>query len=238
MGVFSKIYKNANKQSKASLSERQQLTVAVWTPGGSDGCPVALELAGLLSRLTGGQGVIAELPCLGIPRLALHVDRYDKEKNTDKLLLDWERSEYQQVYAAQYLLPVSDSLAVLAINPYAAPDLPPHLKLNNLITLTDFPRYLKDSLFLEGYQYLIYLLQGQLHHPMTFFGLKESEQVIFTLNHPIELGWCLSCFKKLTEHYKERKEKFSLYATALEAKAIAGISSIKYLSSLESLINV
>ena len=67
MGVFSKIYKNANKQSKASLSERQQLTVAVWTPGGSDGCPVALELAGLLSRLTGAKGLSRNCPVLVFP---------------------------------------------------------------------------------------------------------------------------------------------------------------------------
>ena len=99
--------------------------------------------------------------------------------------MDWERSEYQQVYAAQYLLPVSDSLAVLAINPYAAPDLPPHLKLNNLITLTDFPRYLKDSLFLEGYQYLIYLLQGQLHHPMTFSGSRRVNRLFSRLIIPL-----------------------------------------------------
>lgn len=235
MRVFSNLYKTVKKEPiQRELGDRQ-FTVAVWTPGGSDGCPIALELAHFYAEATQEKVVIVELPCLGIPRLALHVDLYDKEKNTDKLLLDFERSEYTNIYPAKYLLPVNDLVSVMVNNPYATPDLSINLKLNNLGTLTDFPRYLKNNLFLEGYKFVIYVLQGQLHHPLTFFALRESAQVVFNVNFPIELGWCLSCFKKLTDTYNQPEEKFALYSSVLDSKTVSEITSIKCLKSITDL---
>ncbi|MGI6607132.1 MAG: hypothetical protein ACOX2X_08875 [Peptococcia bacterium] len=236
MGILDSFSKRAKKEPGKQILNTQQLTFSFWTPGGSDGCPVALELAGLLAEVTKEKTALVELPCLGIPRLALHVDLYDKEKNTDKLLLDLERSEYRDVYPAQYLLPLTDLIAVMVNNPYATPDLPLNLKLNNLETLTDFPRYLRKNLLLEGYKYVIFVLQGQIHHPLTFFALRESAPVVFNVNFPIELGWCLSCFNKLTESYNERPEKFALYSTVLDSKTIARITSLRYLKSIEEMI--
>jgi hypothetical protein len=236
MGILDSFSKRAPKEPGNNILNAKQLTFSVWTPGGSDGCPAAMELAYLLAGMTKEKTALVELPCLGIPRLALHVDLYDKEKNTDKLLLDLERSEYRDVYPAKYLLPLTDLISVLVNNPFATPDLPLNLKLNNLVTLTDFPHYLRNNLLLEGYKYVIFVLQGQIHHPLTFFALRESTTAIFNVNFPIELGWCLSCFNKLTESYNEPAEKFALYSTVLESKTIARITSLRYLKTLEEVL--
>lgn len=236
MHIFSNLYKTVKKEPTQRDLDKQ-LTVSVWTPGGSDGCPAALELAHYYAETTQEKVALVEFPCLGIPRLAIHVDLYDKEKNTDKLLLDFERSEYTGIYPAKYLLPVTDLISVLVNNPYGTPDLSISLKLNNLVTLTDFPCYLKNNLFLEGYKLIIYILQGQLHHPLTFFGLRESDQVIFNVDFPIETGWCLSCFKKLTDTYNQSAEKFALYSAVLEPKALSGITSMRYLKSISDVFN-
>jgi len=236
-GLQKAMYKAVKKEPIPTGGIEHPMTVSIWTPGGSDGCPAALELANFVADTLREKVAIVEFPCLGIPRLAIHVDLYDKERNTDKLLLDFERSEYTEVYPARYFLKVTDFIEVLTINPYSTPDLSINLKLNNLVTLTDFPRYLKNNLYLEGYKLIIYVLQGQLHHPLTFFGVKESEQVIFTVKFPIELGWCLSCFNKLTSSYNQPEQKFALYSGVLDAKTIAGITALKYLKTLENFFN-
>lgn len=236
MGILDSFYKSAKKELSYNILNKEQLTFSIWAPGGSDACPAALELAYLLAGVAKEKTAIVELPCLGIPRLAIHIDLYDKEKNTDKLLLDLERSEYRDVYPVKYLLPLTDLISIMVNNPYATPDLPINLKLNNLVTLTDFPHYLRNNLFLEGYKKVIFVLQGQIHHPLTFFALRESAQVIFNVNFPIELGWCLSCFNKLTESYNERADKFALYSTVLDSKTIARITSLRYLKSIEEVL--
>ena len=208
------------------------MTVAIWTPGGSDGCPAALELANYVTSVLKEKVALIEFPCLGIPRLAIHVDLYDKEKNTDKFLLDFERAEYTDTYPANYLLKIEEQMDVMLINPFASPDLSMNLRLNMLKTLTDFPGYLKNNLYLEGYKFLIYILQGQIYHPMTFFGVKESDYVLLNVNAPIELGWNLSCFNKLTNSYDLPEQKFILYSTVLDAQTIAGITGIKYVKNL------
>ncbi len=229
------LHKIVEKKSSHRKSLVEQMTISVWTPGGSDGCPTALELANYVTETYQEKVAIIEFPCLGIPRLSIHVNLYDKEKNTDKLLLDIERLENKEIYPLQYFLKISDLKWVLPINPYTAPDLVIHLKLNNLKTLTDFPGYLKNNLYLKGYKLIIYILQGQIHHPLTFFGIKESDLVLLNVNFPIELGWGLNCCHKLISNYYQLKEKFAVYAPMLDNKTIAGITELKYLYALESI---
>ena len=227
----SKLEKSSSKNSVfTSLT-----TISIWTPGGSDGSLAALELANYIAKTFKEKVAIVELPCLGIPRLAIHVDIYDKEKNTDKLLLDLERSEYTNIYPAKYLLQISNLIGVMTINPFSTPDLSMELRLNKLNTLTDFPGYLKGNLYLEGYKFVIYILQGQIYHPLTFFGVRESDKVILNVNYPIELGWDVSCFNKLTSSYNQAPDKFVLYSAVVNAKNLSGISDIKYIKAYKSL---
>lgn len=239
INIVSKLGDKLNRIIKNKVSEgilpEPPMIIAVWTPGGSDGCQAALELANYIAAISNEKVALIEFPCLGIPRLAIHVDLYDKEKNTDRLLLDFERSEYTGIYPANYLLQVEEKIEVMTVNPFSAPDLSINLRLNNLQTMTDFPGYLKNNLYLEGYKFLIYILQGQLYHPMTFFGVKESDYVLITVNFPIELGWCLSCFNKLISSYNLPEQKFRLYSSALDAQTISGITGIRHVKTLENL---
>ena len=233
--MFINLHKIAEKKAPHYHVATKSGTLAIWTPGGSDGCPAALELAKYMADTYQEKVALIEFPCLGVPRLAVHIDMYDKEKNTDKLLLDFERSENKEIYPVQYFQQVSDLNWVLTMNPYSAPDIALNLKLNKLKTLTDFPSYLKNNLYLEGYKFIIYILQGQIHHPLTFFGIKESERVILNVNFPIELGWGLNCCHKLISNYHQPNHKFAVYSPILDSKTIAGITKIKYLHTLESI---
>ncbi|MDD4146694.1 MAG: hypothetical protein PHS83_06365 [Clostridia bacterium] len=233
--LLGNLHKIVRKKPLKKTFLEKPLTVSLWTPGGSDGCSVALELAHYVADTYQEKVVMVEWPCLGIPRLAIHVNLYDKEKNTDKLLLDFERSEDKEIYPIRYLLKFSDLISVMTINPYSAPDISINLKLKKLQTMTDLPRYLKDNLYLEGYKFIIYILQGQLHHPLTFFGVRESDQVVLNVNFPIELGWGLNCCHKLINSYNQPQQKFALYSSVLDTKTIAGITELKYLQTWESI---
>lgn len=216
-----------------------QEVIALWTPGGaSDGSQFALDLANYIAKKHRQKVVVAELPCLGIPRLAVHVDIYDKKLSTDTLLLDYDRaSDKTSIFPGHYLSVLDDYVAVLPVNPYSSPDLPVSNKLADLASLVNFPALLKQHFFNENYSFLILLLQGQLFHPMTLMGLRESDEVILYISQPSETAWALACYKRLMEAYNQGPGKFSLFAPELDAKILAKLSTIKILKNVGEVLN-
>ncbi|BFH18336.1 hypothetical protein J6TS7_32580 [Paenibacillus dendritiformis] len=183
-------------------------TISMVNLGGGN---VVSMLDGLLKALPkNAKKILVEFPCLGIPKLsyAFNQVRIDKETTIDQMLLDYDREEKKAV--EDYIFS-GDGLDFLLINPRALPEVPTIRKIRSNKTLIDLPLYLKLQLQ-EKYDYVIFVLQGTLVHPMTHFALRCSDHIILHNTSALDFVPNYTNFLKLNDIFGVGKERMSLYS--------------------------
>lgn len=195
---------------KASREISGNKTIAFFNPFGSDTTPVAVGFAKyLFEKNTSYKSLLCEFPCLGIPRLSFEVaDQYTKEKSMDQLLLDYDRDSLKSLDT--YIMK-STEFDMLPVYEKSKPEYPTFMNLSKEELLMEVPGFLKSQLQ-PDYKFLIYTLQGQLFHTLTFYSLRYADFVVIYLENSKELPWAYMAFTKLTELFGVPKDSIALYA--------------------------
>lgn len=183
------------KKTKEVFTIKEQV-ITVWSPAGLNTAKVSWPLANHIARHT--TIALVELPCMGIPRLALQADCLDRTLHTDAAILEYERKNSSPIDFCQK---VSDNLAILAANAYALPDHPVVHKVENSQTVQSFPAHFINRARKKGYSVIIFDCQGVLVSPMTFFALKQANTIILVVDDPSDLAWTLINKERLVDAY-------------------------------------
>lgn len=204
--------------------------IVVYNPSGRDCSQTAIRLAKELNR--NESVILVEFPCIGIPRLAYSLlveENLDipKEKAIDQLLVDYERDNLKAI--EDYIVRGKE-FDFLSIHPKGKPDLPTLLKLTKNNTLVSIPRLLKRNLR-ERYSSVIYVLQGQLVHPMTLVSLKQADAIVLEFSDVSETVWNYTLYNKLMEDYGIGAQNMLWYSALKnhEFNVVPVISSIREL---------
>lgn len=191
-------------------------TIAFWSCTGVDAAELSFGTAELLAEH--GKALLAELPCLGIPRLGFVSGIMDRSRNTESALV---RFDQKNCLTWDMVHQVNQKLALLAASVFATPDCPVVTRVS-FSALMDFVTALQELAWARGCRHLILDCQGQLVNPMTFFSLKAADQVVIPLGKPTEAAYALASIRRLIQVYKHRPEKFILAAVG-DTKAIERI---------------
>ncbi len=184
------------------------IVIAVWGPGGNNTAQFSLHLATELARHK--KVMLAELPCLGIPRLGFAAGIMDRDNHTEAAIIELAKKaelSLDQLHKQQ------EMLALLPASVFAVPDYPVTLKVE-LETLVDFPASLIQKAAKLGYEIVVLECQGQLTSPMTFFAVKLADTVIIPVKEPQEIAFSLINIKRLIQMFKYLPEKFKVVSTA------------------------
>lgn len=210
----------SNDNDFSRIRKMPPSVLCFWSPYGRDTAKLSLNTAKELARFT--SVLLAELPCMGIPRLALLTQKMDREKNTDTLILEYEKKKairMTQVHKE------SDTLSILSANAYGIPDHPVCSRVE-LETLIKFPGILINSARQDGINTIIFELQGQLATPMTFFALKKADRILIPVDRPEEAAFALINIKRMIDVFCYEKEKL-LILTNSDADVIEEAMRIK-----------
>jgi len=200
-------------------SEIRRQTIAVWSPGGNNTSVVSLALAKSISAYTGT--VLVELPCLGIPHLAVESGLMDRGKHVDAALLEYERNGSSPI---DFCINTGQNLALLAANPYALPDHPVVHKISAPETLQNFPEFCVTQARKNSYRVVIFDCQGVLASPMTFYALRLADAIILVVERPSDIAWTLLNKKRLIDGYNIAANAF--IASAMDDRYLAEISEV------------
>jgi pilus assembly protein CpaF len=184
--------------------------IAIWSPAGNNTAAISLQLAKEIAQVK--FVALVEIPCRGVPMLAVEGNLLDRNKNTDLAILEYEKRKASPL---EFFHQTNNSLAILPANAYALPDHPVTHKVEQQETLHDFPIYLINQVRKKGYNVIIYDLQGSLVEPMTFFSLQHADKIFIHVNSPAEVSWALVNKQRLIETYNLKEERF-LVLTDLE----------------------
>ncbi|MDR0468439.1 MAG: hypothetical protein LBH09_00515 [Peptococcaceae bacterium] len=205
-------------------------TTMFWSCTGIDASELSFGTAKLLSD--GEKTLIAELPCLGIPRLGFACGVMDRGRNTEAAITQFEQGkslQWDMVY------PLNRRFAVLPASVFATPDYPVATKVN-INTLIGFIPALQKLARNHECSRLILECQGQLNSPMTFFSLKAAEHVVIPLGKPTDTAYALASIRRLVQIYKHHPGKFILAAVgnvrAIERAAFSGSTELDTLEGL------
>ncbi|MNW32161.1 putative conjugal transfer protein [compost metagenome] len=157
--------------------------------------------------------LIVEFPCVGIPKISylFSQTKIEKEKTIDQLILDYDRSSNSSEKK-----PIDDYLVklehtdLLITNPRSMPELPTIRKCESNKTLIDLPIYIKLQAQ-ESYDYIFYVLQGSLVHPMTHFAIRCADLTILHSHDPYEFIVNYTTYKKLNDYFAIEKERMLLF---------------------------
>lgn len=195
-------------------------TTAVWSCAGFDTSPLSFHLG--QAEAEKGRAMVAELPCLGIPRLGFTANAMDQEKTFEALVgqlqekkpLYWEMLHHHR-----------ESLGILPASVYASPDRPivSTLSTDFMVNVTD---HLADFAEKEGVHHLIFECQGQITHPMSFFALRKSERVVIPIAKTTEAAFVIANVRRLVQLFEQPKDKFILLAQG-DVKSIQKMATIK-----------
>lgn len=196
------------KMKKEAVAERNQTVMALWNPAGSDTSELLEALLPLL-RKQGESVAVVEFPCLGVPRVAYRFGLEDipPAQTIDQLLIDYDRGMLQPFHS--YLLP-HEEVDCLLIQPRSKPDAPVLLKLQQEQTLVELPAYLKAQL--SSYNWVFFILQGQLIHPLTFFGLRAADKVVLVAHEAIEWIRTVGAYTLMKENYGFSAEQLLMFS--------------------------
>jgi len=208
------------KEEVSQPIPRKAQTISVWSPAGRNTARFSLEIGEWLATIT--TAAIAELPCLGIPRLGFVCDILERERCTEAALQELERKG--QLELSQLHLK-SENLGLLPASVFATPDCP---LINRLTveTLIDFPVKFINSARQQGYSTIIFECQGQVTSPMTFFALKNSDLVLLVIVDPDDLAFTLINVKRLVQVFKFPVNKFCLVGD-LDPLELAELATVK-----------
>jgi hypothetical protein len=185
------------KKKKQQVTNKTKKMIALWNPAGSD---PTIMLEKLLAEMKKQEEtvVVVELPCLGIPHVAYRfgVSELENEHTIDQLLIDYDRNMIKGIHS---YLHHYDGFDGILVQPKSKPDSPTLIKIQQSTTLLDIANYLKANLL--GYDNIFVVLQGQLIHPMTFFALREADEVVLGINEPIEIIRAYAAYRTLKQDY-------------------------------------
>lgn len=235
------VLKKQKSENKINISPQ---VVAMWNPGGNNTAYITASLGMELSQHT--NVFIAELPCLGIPRLCYEFEKINKDKNVDSLIVEYERQGEIKLISTE----INKSLSILPAD-HVMPDYPTTDKIERTETLLDFPITLINKARQKGFSIIVFECQGQLTNPMTFQALKQADKVIIAIKTPTDLGWTKVNIKRLVETYNFDQKKFKVigpnidiisdFQKALEMKTyIEGQETVftPEIVSLQNLFNI
>lgn len=191
-------------------------TIVFWSCTGVDAAELSFGTAELLAEQR--KALLAELPCLGIPRLGFVSGIMDRSRNTESALM---RFDQKNCLTWDMVHQVNQKLALLPASVFATPDCPVVTRVS-FSALMDFVTALQELAWARGCRHLILDCQGQLVNPMTFFSLKAADQVVIPLAKPTEAAYALASIRRLIQVYKHSPEKFILAAVG-DIKAIERI---------------
>lgn len=197
-------------------------TISVWNPQSENAAPLAYELA--LELAKGNRTFIAELPCLGIPRLAHESAKMVQEsieQNIDRCLLEFDRTEDPHLDDINH--DKENNLGYLCMNPKGNPELNTTMKLFDetaIDVLAQFPEVLLTGAKARSYLTTIFLLQGQMVNPMTFCSMLVSDFIVLDVNTPTGIAWALRVLEKFKDHDQMAKKKVIVYMQEEERKNV------------------
>jgi len=185
---------------------------AVWAPGGGNTAGLSLAVAQALAGRT--KVLLAELPCLGIPRLGAAAGLMERHRHSEAAIMEYEK---KKKLSLERFCIAQNKLALLAAGVFASPDDPVTLKAE-LETLLAFPAELVQAAARPGYELIIFECQGQLTTPMTFAALQQADTVLVVLKEPAETAFCLINIKCLLEMFAYPPERFKVIASQNRAE--------------------
>jgi pilus assembly protein CpaF len=194
--------------------------IAVWSPEGNNTAQFSLDLA---RRLSGQKRVLlAELPCLGIPRLSFAANIMERDNHTEAAIIEFGKNAELTL---NQLIKEDKRLALLASGVYAVPDYPVTLKVE-METLVEFPTALIQKAAKLGYEVIVLECQGQLTSPMTFIALKLAGTVLIRVDEVVGMAFSLVNIKRLIQFFKYPPEKFKV-VSKIKAAELAEVMVIK-----------
>lgn len=208
------------KENDTTTVPYKPQVLAIWSPAGLNTAKFSLQVGQEIARYT--SVVIAELPCLGIPRLGFISDIMDRDNCTETALQELEKKG--EINLSQLHLK-SENLAILPASVYATPDYPLIDRLS-LETLIGFPGKLINAARQQGYNSILFECQGQLTSPMTFFALKNSDYIFLLVTDADDLAFTLINIKRLVHIFKFPLEKFCLVGE-LDPLILADIAELR-----------
>jgi pilus assembly protein CpaF len=189
------------------MNIKEPKTIVLWACTGYNNSELSFRIARELSR--NHRCLLAELPCLGIPRLGFVCNIMDRERHAEAAILDLDKGKGFN----WDLIHKSDGLSLLPANVFAAPDYPVFSKVE-MNTLIEFPGMIMSESAKKEYQWIIFDCQGQLTNPMTFFALKQAEKVLIPVDNPGDAAYVLANIKRLVNVFKQPASKFLVLAAA------------------------
>jgi len=195
--------------------------IVIWSPTGLDTSELSFGLAREISKRE--RALIAELPCLGIPRLAFAAQAIERNKNIEEEIMELEQ---KGTITLKHLYKKSDSLAVLPVDIYAFPDYPVTQKVK-IQTLISFPAHLLNKARELGYSSVIYDCQGQITTPMTYFAVEVADKVLIPVQAMADISFALLNVKRLVQVFKFDLAKFTILASLKVIETIKEISVIR-----------
>lgn len=193
------------------MTEAIAKTIAVANFGGGNTTTIIHKLLNQVPK--NSRIAVAEFPCLGIPQLAYtlessEITKLPKEKTIDQLLMDYDMKDPGLL--SDYFF-VQNNVHYLLANPRSLPENPVVRKITSNRTLINFPLFLKQKLQ-ENYDYILFLANGTLSHPMTHFALRVADAVVLYSATALEIVGNFTHFKKINELFGVAKERLFLFS--------------------------
>lgn len=192
---------NTNNNIKTGHKNK---VIVIWSPVGVDTSELSYELASELSLEE--QVLLAELPCLGIPRLGFTLGSIQRNRNIEAEIFDLDkkgRADLTNVYKQ------SNTLSVIPADIYAYPDYPITQRVS-LETLISFPSHLIEKGYQQGYTSIIFDCQGQVTTPMTYYALKYADKILIPIRRTMDIAFSLLNIKRLILAFNFDIDKFAL----------------------------
>ncbi|ULO07139.1 CpaF family protein [Paenibacillus sp. 19GGS1-52] len=155
--------------------------------------------------------VVAELPCVGLPRIAYTFDQQiadlHKERTMDQFLLDLDRQALKPVH--EYMVQ-RNGVDYVLVNPRAQPESPVIRKLSSNQTLISAPVVLRQLLEAD-YDVILLVTQGTLIQPTTHFALRTSDAAVLYSADAIDFVGNYTHYCRLIEVFAVERERLFLF---------------------------
>lgn len=155
--------------------------------------------------------VVAELPCVGLPRIAYTFDQQiadlHKERTIDQFLLDLDRQALKPM--TEYMVQ-RNGVDYVLVNPRAQPESPVIRKLSSNQTLISAPVVLRQLLEAD-YDVILLVTQGTLIQPTTHFALRTSDAAVLYSADAIDFVGNYTHYRRLIEVFAVERERLFLF---------------------------
>lgn len=206
---------NTNNNIKTGHKNK---VIVIWSPVGVDTSELSYEIASELSLEE--QVLLAELPCLGIPRLGFILEGIQRNRNIETEIFDLDkkgRADLTNIYIQ------SNTFSVMPADIYAFPDYPITQRVS-LETLISFPSHIIEKGYQQGYTSIIFDCQGQVTTPMTYYALKNADRILIPIRRTTDIAFSLLNIKRLILAFNFDINKFLLLTNNKKQEAFYEIA--------------